>query len=126
VTTGLLGSRAAVNGWVESVRSPARCPLTIASKYPPRMLKVKASNLYIFSQRSASERERFELEMLSEGVFCFGFLLWVTNSDRGREQADLVLILLLMWASHFPPPSLPLLLSPSLPPFLLYLPTILL
>uniref|UniRef100_A0A2N9GT85 Uncharacterized protein n=1 Tax=Fagus sylvatica TaxID=28930 RepID=A0A2N9GT85_FAGSY len=48
--------------------------------------------------------------------------------DRGREQADLVLILLLMWASYFPPPSLPLLLSPSLelPPFLLYLPTILL
>ena len=31
---------------------PARCPLTIASKYPPWMLKVNALNSYIFSKRS--------------------------------------------------------------------------
>uniref|UniRef100_A0A2N9GB09 Uncharacterized protein n=1 Tax=Fagus sylvatica TaxID=28930 RepID=A0A2N9GB09_FAGSY len=44
------------------------------------------------SDRRERERER------SEGFF----LLWVTNSDRGREQVDLV---------HFPLPSPPLSLS---------------
>lgn len=72
------------------MRSPALCPLTIASKYPPSTLNVKASNPYIFSSSSSfsaidhreterSELEKCEISLNDEGIvflFGFGFLLY--------------------------------------------------